>query len=65
MVSLLEGVQFFTKHEKIPTDKNPYIQSTINPSSGGNHMSVARISVMGGSFPSSGKFIIPSGAIQA
>ena len=47
VVSLLEGVQFFTKHEKIPTGKNPYIQSTINPSSGRNHMSVARISVMG------------------
>jgi len=58
---------FFTKHEKIPTGKNPYIQNTINPSSGRNIkiMSVARISATGGSCPPSGKFIIPSGAIQA
>ena len=40
VVRLLEGIQFFTKHEKMLPGKNPYIQSTVNPSSGGNHVNV-------------------------
>ena len=40
VVRLLEGIQFFTKHEKIHTGENPYIQSTVNHSSGGNHINV-------------------------
>ena len=30
----------FYKNEKMPTGKIPYIQSTVNPSSGGNHVNV-------------------------
>ena len=66
MVSLLEGIQLFTKHEKIHTGENPNIWSTVHPSNlnikiGGNHVNrlcVARASITGLTFPISREFIM-------